>query len=266
VDDLSLRTTFDREAERYGRARPAPPITLLNAMLKHLPPDAHILEVGCGTGQATLPLAQARLQVYALELGPALAEHARINLSGYPNVTVETIAFEDFRTDTRFDALMSVQAFHWIAPETGLMHAASLLRPGGALLLAWHQDRTEDTPFNRAADTVYNRYESPLELNRPTPSSSPARFIGTLEDSPLFGDLHVSRYPWRKVYGKERYLELLLTHSNVQAMKLPVQEHFLAEIAEVIDRHWGRVERFYESVLVSARREHGIGASIPSPQ
>ncbi len=255
MDDLSLRTTFDHEAARYGRARPAPPKTLLNVMLKHLRPDTSVLEVGCGTGQATLPLAQAGLQVHALELGPALAEHARINLSGFPNVTVETIAFEDFRTDTRFGALVSVQAFHWIAPETGLEHAAALLRPGGALLLAWHQDCTEDTPFNRAVDPVYNRYESPLELNRPTPSSSPDRFIRVLNDSPLFGDLHVSHYPWREVYGKERYLELLLTYSNVQALELPIRERFLANIAEIIDQHGGQVERFYESVLLSACSE-----------
>ncbi len=252
MDDLGLRTTFDREAARYGRARPAPPKTLLDAMLKHLRPDARVMEVGCGTGQATLPLAQAGLQVQALELGPALAELARANLSGYPDVTVATVAFEDFRSSTPFDALVSIQAFHWIAPKTGLMHAASLLRPGGALLLAWHQDCTEDTPFNRAADPVYNRHASPLELNRPTPSSSPDHFVRALEDSPLFRDLHVSRYPWREVYGKERYLELLLTYSNVQALELPMRERFLANIAEIIDQHGGQVERFYESVLLSA--------------
>ena len=253
MEDLTLRTTFDREAAHYGRARPAPPKTLLDAILKHLRPDAHVLEVGCGTGQATLPLAQAGLQVHALELGPALAELARTNLSGYPDVTVETVAFEDYRSSTPFDALISVQAFHWIAPETGLEHAASFLRPGGALLLAWHQDRSQNTPFYRATDPVYQRYESPLELDRPTPSSGPERFVKVLE-SPRFRDLHVSRYPWHEVYGKERYLELLLTHSNVQALGPSVRKRFLVEIAAVIDQHGGEIERFYESVLLSARR------------
>lgn len=254
MDDLTLRATFDREAARYGRARPAPPKMLLDAMLKHLQPGARVLEVGCGTGQATLPLARAGVRIHALELGPALAELARTNLSDYPSVTVQTLAFEDFRSSTPFGALVSVQAFHWVAPETGLAHAASLLRPGGVLLLAWHQDRSQNTPFYRATDPVHRRYESPLELNRPTPSSSPDRFIRALEDSPLFRELHVSRYPWRDVYSKERYLELLLTHSNVQAMEPPVRERLLADIAEVIDQHGGQVERFYESVLLSACR------------
>ena len=221
-------------------------------MLGHLQPGAHVLEVGCGTGQATLLLAQAALRIHALELGPALAELARTNLSSYPDVTVQTVAFEDFGSSAPFDALISVQAFHWIAPESGLKHAASLLRPGGALLLAWHQDRSQNTPFYSATDPVHRRWESPLELNRPTPSSSPDRFVKALEDSALFRGLHVSRYPWREVYGKERYLELLLTYSNVQALEPPVRERFLAEIAEIIDRHGGQVERFYESVLLAA--------------
>jgi SAM-dependent methyltransferase len=78
-------------------------------MLRQLQPGARVLEIGCGTGQATLPLARAGLRVHALELGPALAELARANLSRYPNVTVETVAFEAYRADAPFDALVSVQ-------------------------------------------------------------------------------------------------------------------------------------------------------------
>ncbi len=98
---------------------------------------ASVLEVGCGTGQATRPLAKRGLKVCALELGPALAEFARSNVRGL-DVTVKTTAFEDYRSGSLFDALVSVQAFHWLAPESGLAQAAQLLRPGAAILLAWH--------------------------------------------------------------------------------------------------------------------------------
>lgn len=252
--DLTLRTTFDREAARYGRARPAPPEPLLNAVLQRLQPGAHVLEVGCGTGQATLPLARAGLRVRALELGTALAELARTNLSQYPNVTVQTVAFEDFRSNMLFDALVSVQAFHWIAPEAGLAHAASLLRPGGALLLAWHRERSQDTAFYRATDPIHKRFENPLELRRPVPDFAPDQFSSALATSPYFGSLSLSRFPWSYRYSKTRYLDLLLTYSNVQALEAEAREHFLSEIAEIIDAHGGEVERFYESVLLSAYR------------
>lgn len=251
---LSLRTTFDREAARYGRARPAPPKELPDAMLRHLRPGAHVLEVGCGTGQATLPLARAGMRVHALELGPALAELARVNLSGYPNVTVETLAFEDYGTDTPFDALVSVQAFHWVTPESGLEQAASLLRSGGALLLAWHQERSQDMAFYRATDPIHKRFENPLELRRPVPDFAPDQFSSALATSPYFGSPSLSCFLWSYRYSKTRYLDLLLTYSNVQALEAEAREHFLSEIAEIIDAHGGEVERFYESVLLSAYR------------
>ncbi len=212
---------------------------------------ARVLEVGCGTGQATRPLAERGVEVYALELGSALADLARAHVSGL-NVTVETVAFEDYHSDTPFDALVSVQAFHWLEPTAGVARAASLLRPGGALLLAWHQERSQHTPFYQATDPVHKRYETPLNLNRPTPDDAPERFAEAIVASPAFSDVQVFHYAWTQLYGKTRYLDLLLTYSNVQALEPSSRKRFLADIAEVVVEHGGQVERFYESVLLSA--------------
>ncbi len=254
--DVSLRTTFDREAERYDRARPAPPKELVGAMVKagNLQAGARVLEVGCGTGQATLPLARRGLRVHALELGPALAALAQRNLADYPNVTVEQTAFEVFTGEALFDALVSVQAFHWIEPETGLAHAASLLRPGGALLLAWHQDLSEETAFSQAADPIFERYAPGLEHARPTPTFALERFREVLEASPNFGSVSTARFSWSDRYPKDRFLDLCLTFSNVQAQGVETRAHFLTEMAKVIDAHGGSVVRRYESVLLSAYR------------
>ena len=254
--DVSLRTTFDREAERYDRARPAPPEALVEAMVRagNLQAGARVLEVGCGTGQATRPLAERGLEVHALELGPALAALARQNLADFPNVTVDQTAFEAFSSKTPFDALVSVQAFHWIEPETGLAHAASLLRPGGALLLAWHQDLSQETAFYRETDLIFKRYEAGLNLNRPVPESAPERFRSVLEASPDFENVSSTNFPWRHRYSKERFLELLLTFSNVQALAAAARTPFLGEIAEAIDAHGGSVVRRYESALLCAYR------------
>ncbi len=58
----------------------------------------------------------------------------------------------------------------------------------------------------------------------------------------------------RDLFGKTRYFDLLLTYSNVQAIAPSSRERFLADIALVIDEHGGQVERFCESVLLSAVR------------
>ena len=247
------RTVFDRVATRYDRVRPAPPTALMDAVFERygLVAGDRVLEVGCGTGQATRLLAEWGLRVHALELGPQLAERARHNLRGFPEVTVQTVAFEAYEITQPFDALVSVQAFHWLAPQQGLALASSALRPGGPLLLAWHQDHSENTPFYRATQPIYRRYPAPP---RPTPRHSVGRLEHALTLSPLFTDVATARFPWRRRFNKRDYLDLLLTTSDVQALSEALRRNFLAEIAQTIDRYGGKVERHYESVLLSAEQ------------
>jgi 16S rRNA A1518/A1519 N6-dimethyltransferase RsmA/KsgA/DIM1 with predicted DNA glycosylase/AP lyase activity len=47
-----------------------------------------VLEIGCGTGQATVPLAERGSRIVAVELGPAMAAVARRNLARFPAVQV----------------------------------------------------------------------------------------------------------------------------------------------------------------------------------
>jgi protein-L-isoaspartate O-methyltransferase len=70
-----LRATFDQAAGLYGRARPGYPPALFDdlADLTGIRPGSRVLEIGPGTGQATLPLAERGGRVVAVELGPDLA-------------------------------------------------------------------------------------------------------------------------------------------------------------------------------------------------
>jgi len=54
-----LKATFDEDAELYDRVRPGYPEQLFNDLfaLGRLGPDSAVAEIGCGTGQPTLPLA-----------------------------------------------------------------------------------------------------------------------------------------------------------------------------------------------------------------
>src|ERR671910_3487014 len=92
-----LAATFDRAAELYQRARPEYPSELYDRLLRvtRLSPGARLLEVGCATGKATLPLAQRGFRITCVEPGPALAAAARANLAGF-DVEVVEARFEDW--------------------------------------------------------------------------------------------------------------------------------------------------------------------------
>src|SRR6187549_3838365 len=84
-----LRVTFDEDAERYDRARPGYPTAVFDDLLAlaGLGPGARVLEIGCGTGQATVPLAERGCEVVAVELGAQMAAVARSNLARFPAAT-----------------------------------------------------------------------------------------------------------------------------------------------------------------------------------
>ena len=67
-DRQRLRTTFDEPPELYDRARPSYPPQLFDDLiaLVQLPTAARLLEIGCGTGIATVPLASVDSDLYAL--------------------------------------------------------------------------------------------------------------------------------------------------------------------------------------------------------
>ena len=93
-----LRTTFSEAAELYDRMRPGYPRAVFEELAEfgRLGPGSRVLEIGCGTGQATLPLAQRGYRVTAVELGAELAAIARRKLASFPGVEVVVSAFEDW--------------------------------------------------------------------------------------------------------------------------------------------------------------------------
>jgi SAM-dependent methyltransferase len=67
------------DAEAYDRTRPVCPDVVFDDLVRlaRLGQGDRAAEIGCGTGQATVPLAQRGLAVTAVELGAALADLAR---------------------------------------------------------------------------------------------------------------------------------------------------------------------------------------------
>lgn len=56
----SFRTIFDQAALDYDEVRPGYPEELIEDVISisAIPKDGRILEIGCGTGQATIPFAK----------------------------------------------------------------------------------------------------------------------------------------------------------------------------------------------------------------
>jgi SAM-dependent methyltransferase len=264
--DRTRRALFDQSADDYDAARPGYPDRLLDALLERsaVPNDGRILEIGCGTGQLTIPLAARSYAVDAVELGENLARLAERNLAPFPNAAVFCADFEAWSVEpTTYDLVVSAQAFHWIDPAVGYPKVHAALRPSGSLALVWNLFPGCDDPLHRALDKVC-RSVAPQLVNDSGQSSFEERVDRTIREirgSRRFEEPDIVRVPWTSTYTTARYLRLLRTHSDHLALDPSMSERLLDAVESTIDRFGGTLERPQVATLVHARPLRGVAAN-----
>ncbi len=256
------RHGFDTVAADYDAARPGYPGALYDdlAAMCGLGPGARVLEVGCGTGQATQELAGRGASVTAIELGPALAALARDRMARSPEVEVVTAAFEEWTAPPeRFDLAVSATAFHWLDAETALPKVADAVRPGGWIALWWHVygDPDRPDPWHDAAQPVFERWRSGghRDTGRDGALEAAERAATDIDRTGRFGPVEARRYRWEGVHTAAELRRLFATYSPTIAMAEPDRSRFLDELAAIAtDRFGGVVTRPYLTVLYAAQR------------
>jgi SAM-dependent methyltransferase len=217
-----LRETFEQVPELYDRARPTYPAELFDDLqaLAGLGAGDRILELGPGTGQATLPLAQRGLRVVGVELGEGLAAVARRKLADHADVEIVTVPFERWQTADRFDAAVAFTAFHWIDPEVRYEKTARLLRAGGSLAVV-ETKHVLPEGGDRFWEDVQADYDAvaPHPDNRPPPRPDEVPDLSEeIEASGRFRNVAVRRYLWGAPYKADEYIAVLETYSGHRSM------------------------------------------------
>ena len=115
MQDKNIRSTFNQAALDYDKARPGYPDELIKDVLSlsGIPPKGRIIEVGCGTGQATLPLAELGYSLDCLDIGKDLVALAKEKCRTFPKVSFQVISFEDYSGKKEdYDLLIFDRSFH----------------------------------------------------------------------------------------------------------------------------------------------------------
>jgi SAM-dependent methyltransferase len=250
------RQSFDAQAELYDRARPAYPEPLFDDLveLSGIPAGGRILEIGPGTGRATLPLARRGFSILGLEPGAALAAVAARKLAGFPDVEVRNLAFEDWPVEPgRFDLVLAAESFHWLRPLAGLSGSALALKPGGSLALVAGYEEPGPEPIRAGLDRVY-RELAPRIVEEPLPPAERIRRQAeSITGSGHFAAAVVRQYPRVLTSTADEYVDLLRTRSNHALLEPATQQRLYAAIRELIGSLGGSITRRLIAVLFLAR-------------
>ncbi len=256
----SRANSFERVATEYDRVRPAYPEALYDRIIAfgNLTTAAKVLEVGVGTGKATLPLAERGFSILGLEPGQSLTARSRLQLEKFPLVSLRASRFEDWEVEPgAFGLAFSAQAYHWLDPNLRLGKLAAALRPSGVLAVFGHAPSLAPGPLRDAVDEIYARVAPELARR----SGAHAWYLS--EESPVmselttsldFTDAEYAAFDWERSLDAREYEILLRTYSDHTALPPERLSGLVMAIDAAIREHGGVVRMSYRTGLFLARR------------
>jgi SAM-dependent methyltransferase len=257
---------FNEVPDLYDRVRPGYPPALIADLADVTGTDERsaVLEVGCGTGQATLALAALGCALTAVDPGEGMAELARHRLAQFGNVEIETSTFEAWSAlGRRFDVVVAAASWHWVDPVAGWRRAHEVLRPGGWLALLGNvvvRRPGEPEVYAETAD-LHERFVPGNPDWGDPPLEDDVRATGQGWAPPnddrdgLFGPTVVRWYPTVQWFDGEGFADLLMSTSVYRRLPSDVREPLLDAVAARIRTRMGdRASRRYLSVLRTGQR------------
>ena len=200
--DHRVAEEFDRQASRYDRSltvrRYQSQTQALVLDRLSIRPGMHVLDLGCGTGTASLALA-SRLngtgKFIGVDVSPKMLEQARRKLSqsGLTNVEFVLGSAHKLGYEATFDVVFSTSAYHHFADKTDIFRRVwQSLKRGGCF---WVQDFCSDFLLMRGLDLLGRLGE------RAHVGTTTSHQLKALYQSTGFGDVEVTPFKLNFLWG-----------------------------------------------------------------
>lgn len=253
-----LEWTFNTVASEYDRWSPTYVSDLYKDIFlyRQINQASNVLEIGIGTGQATVPILETKCTLTAVELGDKLAEFARQKFSKYNKFSVINMAFQNYEcNDNSFDLIYSARAFHWIPEEIGYVKVYHMLKQGGVFArFANHPYYVkEQENLNTAIQKVYSEYMSYSSLS-PQYTEEDAKRRSDIASKYGFVDITYKMYYRTRTYTSDEYISLISVYSDHIVLEESKKAGFYNGIKTAIDSYGGTITLFDTIDLNLARK------------
>jgi SAM-dependent methyltransferase len=234
------RTKFGEDPAAYDFARPAYPAELF-AWLKErcsFGDDTNCLDIGAGTGLATLPILETPVRsILAIEPDAALAERLR-SKTGNPRLTISVQRFEDaVLPDNQFGFAFAATSFHWLPRMKSLARVLASLKPGGWFAMWWsvYHDPARPDAFGKATAGLFSGLEQDPEAtsNRPAFALDINSRLGELR-SAGFTEVQHRLFSQQIAFTPERLAALYATFSRVRMAPEDKRAHLMSEVERIV--------------------------------
>jgi len=251
TEEVVRALVFGSVAEEYDRVRPGYPARLVDDVLAYVGPlrAGGVVDVGAGTGRATLAFAGRGVRVTAVEPDARMAEVLASRSAGLP-VTVHVGPFESFPVAEPFDVLTCGQAWHWVDPAIRWDRAVQALRPGGTVALFANRDRPADPAVYRELRAAYGEHH-PYPWEDEPPLDEATLAWDEMAGQPGLVDYTTRLYRWQRTMSVTDLVALLSTTSSHLIMDPPARG---AIYADIHDRLHGEILLDLDTELHLARR------------
>jgi SAM-dependent methyltransferase len=256
---MERKEAFDKVAAEYDRIRPNYPIQVFEDIIEYsgIGYDDNILEIGCGTGQATSGFVELGYRnIDAVELGQALAAIAAEKFKDYEKVKIHNASFEQWEgTKKNYDLAISATAFHWIDPKVGYPKVSALLKDNAPIGFFWTHHVPGKGEIYDEISKCYQKHAPHLDYNNTNQVEDIIKErISLTTETGLFEDLVVKRYEWFERYTSDDFISLFNTNSAHQVLEKSIRDNLFKDIKEVIERHGNEILKPQFVVLYLARK------------
>lgn len=178
---------FDRAVDYYDRTRALPPgveAAMVEVVGSELRGRGRVLEIGAGTGRIALPLLEAGVDVFGLDLSAPMLERFVEKAVGPARVVQGDATRLPFR-DGSFGAAFGVHVLHLIPQwETAVRELVRVVEPGGVILVSqgwWGLVAYVDVieAFTEGAGTLLRHVglNDEAELDEALPEATPRELV-----------------------------------------------------------------------------------------
>ncbi len=249
VDPVRARS-FDAWAGEYDRFRPGYPDELFDVIASRLDLPAHpvVVDLGAGTGRASLAMAALGWRVTAVEPGKPMLDVLRAHAAdeGLLLSTVQGSAEATGLDPDSADLVTAAQAFHWFQMDAALTEVARILKPGGGVALFWNVRDAEASAFLRDYSQLLRDHAVGAETGR-YEASGRDETDSAFKRSTAFTPPELVNLRHAVPMTASEFIGMAFTASYVRAtMTREQQDRFRIALSGILGRHGHNDDRPFD--------------------